>query len=157
MWRHGDWITITDRGSVVIHGRSDSTLNRNGVRMGNADIYRAVEQLPEITEALVIGAEQPDGGYWMPLFVVLRDGTVLDDALATRIRTAIRDEASPRHIPDEILAIQHIPHTRTGKKLEVPVKRILQGASPDTVADHRAVDVPDALAWFAGYHARRSA
>jgi acetoacetyl-CoA synthetase len=156
VWRHGDWITITGRGSVVVHGRSDSTLNRNGVRMGSADIYRAVEKLPEITEALVIGAEQPDGGYWMPLFVVLQPGTALDDALTARIRAAIRDEASPRHIPDEIRVVPSIPHTRTGKKLEVPVKRILQGAPPQTVADHRAVDAPEALAWFADYHARRS-
>ena len=157
VWRHGDWITITRRGSIVVHGRSDSTLNRNGVRMGSADIYRAVEQLPEIAEALVIGAEQPDGGYWMPLFVVLAAGYTLDDALEHRIRSAIRAEASPRHVPDDILVVPGIPHTRTGKKLEVPVKRILQGAPPDTVADHRAVDVPAALGWFAGYHARRSA
>jgi acetoacetyl-CoA synthetase len=157
IWRHGDWITITDRGSVIVHGRSDSTLNRNGVRMGSADIYRAVEQLPDITEALVIGAEQPDGGYWMPLFVVLTAGATLDDALAERIRSVIRDQASPRHVPDDIVAVQSIPHTRTGKKLEIPIKRILQGAPPDTVADHRAVDSPSALTWFSGYHARRSA
>ena len=157
VWRHGDWITITGRGSVIVHGRSDSTLNRNGVRMGSADIYRAVEQLPEITEALVIGAEQPDGDYWMPLFIVLRDNVILDEHLTRRIKAAIRDEASPRHVPDEILAVPAIPHTRTGKKLEVPVKRILQGAPPDTVADHRAVDTPAALAWFVDYHARRSA
>ena len=157
IWRHGDWITITARGSIIVHGRSDSTLNRNGVRMGSADIYRAVEQLPEIAEALVIGAEQPDGGYWMPLFVVLATGATLDDTLTERIRSVIRDEASPRHVPDDILAVPGIPHTRTGKKLEVPVKRILQGAPPDTVADHRAVDTPAALTWFADYHARRSA
>jgi len=157
VWRHGDWITITGRGSVIVHGRSDSTLNRNGVRMGSADIYRAVERLPEITEALVIGAEQTDGDYWMPLFVVLRDNVILDDTLIGRIKAVIRDEASPRHVPDEILAVSAIPHTRTGKKLEVPVKRILQGASPETVADHRAVDTPAALAWFVDYHARRSA
>jgi acetoacetyl-CoA synthetase len=157
VWRHGDWITITGRGSIIVHGRSDSTLNRNGVRMGSADIYRVVEQLPEIAEALVIGAEQPDGGYWMPLFVVLREGATLDDALTGKITSVIRSEASPRHVPDDILAVSSIPHTRTGKKLEVPVKRILQGARPDTVADHRAVDAPDALAWFADYHKRRSA
>jgi acetoacetyl-CoA synthetase len=157
VWRHGDWITITRRGSVIVHGRSDSTLNRNGVRMGSADIYRAVEKLPEVAEALVIGAEQPDGGYWMPLFVVLRDGVVLDETLTTRVKAAIRDDASARHVPDEILAVPFIPHTRTGKKLEIPVKRILQGAPPDTVADHRAVDTPAALAWFADYYVRRSA
>ncbi|HEY4456844.1 MAG TPA: acetoacetate--CoA ligase [Pseudonocardiaceae bacterium] len=157
VWRHGDWITITDRGSIIVHGRSDSTLNRNGVRMGSADIYRAVEQLPEITEALVIGAEQSDGGYWMPLFVVLAAGATLDHALAARITSVIRAEASPRHVPDDIVAVPSIPHTRTGKKLEIPVKRILQGAPPDSVADHRAVDSPAALTWFSGYHAQRSA
>jgi acetoacetyl-CoA synthetase len=156
VWRHGDWITITGRESVIVHGRSDSTLNRNGVRLGSADIYQVVEKLPEIAEALIIGAEQPDGGYWMPLFVVLRDGTVLDDTLTRRIRDAIRDNASPRHLPDEILAVQAIPHTRTGKKLEVPVKKLLQGAGLGQVADSKAVDDPAALAFFADYHTRRS-
>jgi len=157
VWRHGDWITITGRGSVIVHGRSDSTLNRNGVRMGSADIYRAVENLPEIVEALVIGAEQADGDYWMPLFVVLADGLTLTDALVARIKAVIREETSPRHVPDDILTVPAVPHTRTGKKLEVPVKRILQGAPADAVADHLAVDVPDVLGWFADYHARRKA
>ena len=110
-----------------MHGRSDATLNRNGIRMGSADIYDVVEQLPEIAEALVIGVEQPDGGYWMPLFVVLAADDELDDELRDRIRAAIREHASPRHVPDEIIAVPGIPHTRTGKKLEVPVKRLLQG------------------------------
>ena len=95
VWRHGDWITITDHGSIVVHGRSDSTLNRHGIRMGSADIYQAVERLPEIAEALVIGAEQPDGGYWMPLFVVLADDAELTDELRDRIKRTIRDEVSP--------------------------------------------------------------
>lgn len=128
VWRHGDWITLTSHGSVIVHGRSDSTLNRNGVRLGSADIHDVVERLPEITEALVIGAEEPDGGYWMPLFVVLAAGVALDDALREKIREAIRNGASPRHVPDEILEVPGIPHARTGKKLEVPVKRLLQGA-----------------------------
>ncbi|HET8594019.1 MAG TPA: acetoacetate--CoA ligase, partial [Intrasporangium sp.] len=146
VWRHGDWITVTERGSVVIHGRSDSTLNRNGVRMGSADIYAAVETIPEVLEALVIGAEQADGSYWMPLFVVLEDGRTLDEALVERIRTAIRDKASPRHVPDEVRQVRAVPHTRTGKKLEVPVKRILQGlpitraANPDTIDDPSLLD-----------------
>jgi len=157
VWRHGDWITITGHNSVIVHGRSDATLNRNGVRMGSADIYRAVEQLPEVREALVIGAEQPDGGYWMPLFVVLAEGTEFDEALAGRIRAVIRAEASPRHVPDQIVPAPAIPHTRTGKKLEVPVKRILQGAAPETVTDPEAVDDPEALAWFAAFPTPRSA
>jgi acetoacetyl-CoA synthetase len=156
-WRQGDWITITGRGSVVIHGRSDSTLNRNGVRMGSADIYAAVETVPEVTEALVIGAEQPDGTYWMPLFVVLDEGHRLDDALADRIRAAIREKASPRHVPDEVIAVPGIPHTRTGKKLEVPVKRILQGAPREKVANPDAVDDATLLDPFIALAARRAA
>ncbi|MER5227590.1 acetoacetate--CoA ligase [Streptomyces flaveus] len=148
VWRHGDWITVTGHGSVIVHGRSDSTLNRNGVRLGSADIHAVVERLPEITEALVIGAEEPDGGYWMPLFVVLAAGAELDDTLRDKIREAIRTGASPRHVPDEILAVPGIPHTRTGKKLEVPVKRLLQGSPADQVVDPAAVDSPDLLAYF---------
>ncbi|CRK52778.1 Acetyl-coenzyme A synthetase 1 [Rhodococcus sp. RD6.2] len=148
VWRHGDWITITDRGSVVVHGRSDSTLNRNGIRMGSADIYQVVEGLPEIAEALVLGVEQSDGGYWMPLFVVLADGAELDDALRGRIAAAVRDQVSPRHVPDEIIAAPGIPHTRTGKKLEVPIKRILQGGDPTTAVDRSAVDAPDLVDWY---------
>ncbi|MDO5683037.1 MAG: acetoacetate--CoA ligase [Propionibacteriaceae bacterium] len=154
IWRHGDWITLTDHGSVVIHGRSDSTLNRQGVRMGSADIYAAVEPLTEVAEALVVGLEMPDGGYWMPLFVVLTGGHELDDALAERIRSAIRTTASPRHVPDDIIAVPAIPHTRTGKKLEVPIKRILQGQAIENVVDPKSVDDPDALEAFAR-HARR--
>ena len=114
VWRHGDWITITERGTVVVSGRSDSTLNRHGVRMGSAEIYQAVEALPEVAEALVIGAEQPDGDYWMPLFVRLADGAELTDGLIERITSAIRDGASPRHVPDDVVAVEAIPHTITG-------------------------------------------
>ncbi|MFK0284408.1 acetoacetate--CoA ligase [Streptomyces sp. NPDC090499] len=155
LWRHGDWITRTSHGSVIVHGRSDATLNRNGVRLGSADIHDIVERLPEITEALVIGAEEPDGGYWMPLFVVPAPGVTLDDALRETIREAIRTGASPRHVPDEILAVPAIPHTRTGKKLEVPVKRLLQGVSVEQVLSPSAVDNPDLVAYFAGLGADR--
>jgi acetoacetyl-CoA synthetase len=148
-WRQGDWITITSRGSVVIHGRSDSTLNRKGVRMGSADIYAAVDSLPGIVESLVIGAEQPDGAYWMPLFVVLAEGVTLDDELIELIRTRIREHASARHVPDEIIEVPGIPHTRTGKKLEVPVKRLLQGDPVDKVADPDTIDDASLLAVFA--------
>ncbi|MFP8907494.1 acetoacetate--CoA ligase [Streptomyces atacamensis] len=140
VWRHGDWTTLTSRGTVVIHGRSDSTLNRQGVRMGSADIYEVVERLPEIRESLVIGAEQPDGGYWMPLFVHLAEGAVLDDALRDRIRRAIREQLSPRHVPDEIIEVEGVPHTLTGKRLEVPVKRLLQGADLDKAVNPGSVD-----------------
>ncbi|MET9491124.1 acetoacetate--CoA ligase [Nocardia sp. NPDC006630] len=154
VWRHGDWITMTGHGSVVVHGRSDSTLNRNGIRMGSADIYQVVEKLSDVAEALIIGAEQPEGGYWMPLFVVPAAGVRLDADLAGRINTAIRTELSPRHLPDEIIAAPGIPHTRTGKKLEIPVKRILQGADPDLVVTRDAVDDPSLLDWFAALRHR---
>ncbi|MBF6145701.1 acetoacetate--CoA ligase [Nocardia nova] len=157
VWRHGDWITVTDHGSIVVHGRSDSTLNRHGIRMGSADIYQAVEQLPEIAEALVIGAEQPDGGYWMPLFVTLAPGAELTDELKQRINATIRTEVSPRHVPDEIIAAPGIPHTRTGKKLEVPIKKLFQGADPDRVVERSAVDNADLLTWYAEVPARKRA
>ncbi|TFI41480.1 acetoacetate--CoA ligase [Rhodococcus sp. 1R11] len=147
IWRHGDWITVTDRGSVVVHGRSDATLNRNGIRMGSADIYQAVESLDEVTEALVLGMEQPDGGYWMPLFVVVPNG--LGEELRERIVAVIRTQASPRHVPDDIVAAPAIPHTRTGKKLEVPLKKMFQGAAATTALDTSAVDDPEAVRWFA--------
>jgi acetoacetyl-CoA synthetase len=148
IWRHGDWITITGRGSVLIHGRSDATLNRNGVRLGSADIYQVVEQLPGIREALVVGIDQPDGGYWMPLFVVLEEGRTLDGELRTLITTSIRRDASPRHVPDEIFEVAAIPHTRTGKKLEVPIKRILLGAKLEDVLSLGAVDDVGSLEAF---------
>lgn len=150
IWRHGDWITITDHGSVAIHGRSDATLNRQGIRMGSGDIYEPVEALPEIREALVIGLEEAGGGYWMPLFVVLADGAELDDALVTRIKDAIRTHASPRHVPDEILEAPGIPHTRTGKKLEVPVKKVLAGQDLGQAYDPGSVDAPELIEWFRG-------
>ncbi len=149
VWRHGDWATITERGSVVIHGRSDATLNRNGVRLGSADIYEVVEKLPGVVEALVIGIDLPEGGYWMPLFVALEDGRLLDDDLRTLIAGELRTQASRRHVPDAILQVPAIPHTRTGKKLEVPIKRIVQGAEPDQVVSRDAVDDPALLDHFA--------
>ncbi|CAM4013437.1 acetoacetate--CoA ligase [Smaragdicoccus niigatensis] len=149
VWRHGDWITITDRGSIVVHGRSDATLNRGGIRMGVADIYQVVEQVPEVSDALVLGVEQPNGGYWMPLFVVLTDGQDMTEAVKERIAAAIRTELSPRHVPDDIIVAPGIPHTRTGKRLEVPIKRILQGADPEKVVAPSAIDNPELLAWYA--------
>ncbi|MBO0513056.1 acetoacetate--CoA ligase [Streptomyces beijiangensis] len=148
VWQHGDWITRTAHGSVIISGRSDSTLNRHGVRLGSADIYAVVDELPGVRESLVIGAELPDGDYWMPLFVVLEPGHELDEELRDTIRTAIRTHASPRHVPDVIIEVPAVPHTRTGKKLEVPVKRLLQGAAIGQVAGREAVDDITALEYF---------
>jgi len=133
-----------------MHGRSDNTLNRNGIRMGSSDIYEAVEQLPEITEAMVIGIDEPNGGYWMPLFVTLAAGVELDDDLTNQVKSAIREHASPRHVPDEVIAAPGIPHTRTGKKLEVPVKRLLQGTVTGAAFDAGSVDDPSLLDWYVG-------
>ena len=151
VWRHGDWMEITERGSVIVSGRSDSTLNRNGVRLGSADIYAVVDKISELTESLVIGAELGDGGYWLALFVVLADGAVLTDELQRSIKTAIAAHASPRHVPDDIIAVSAVPHTRTGKKLEVPVKRIIQGHPVSAVVARDAVDDYDALTQFTAY------
>jgi acetoacetyl-CoA synthetase len=153
VWCHGDWITITDRDSVVVHGRSDATLNRMGVRMGSAEIYNAVESLAEVKDCLVVGVEQDDGGYWMPLFVHIADDAELDDALREKITAAIRKGASPRHVPDAIVGVPGIPRTMTGKRLEIPIKQILLGAKPADVVSESAVDKPELLAVFAE-HAR---
>jgi acetoacetyl-CoA synthetase len=156
VWRHGDFIEIDADGSSVIHGRSDSTLNRNGVRMGSADIYQAVEALPDVVEALVLGVEIEDGDYYMPLFVELAAGADADAARA-EIVAAIRRALSPRHVPDEVVVAPGVPHTKTGKKLEVPIKRLLQGAPRDDVADPDAIDRPDLLDFYAGFATSRSA
>jgi acetoacetyl-CoA synthetase len=148
VWRHGDWVTITERGTAVVHGRSDSTLNRHGVRMGSSDIYAAVEGLPEVAEALVLGVELADGGYWLPLFVRLAPDVELDDGLVRKIKETVRTHASPRHVPDEVLAIPAVPHTMTGKKLEVPLKRIAQGTPVERAVNLGGVDDPAAVHWF---------
>jgi len=149
VWRHGDWIRFTPSGGAVIEGRSDSTLNRGGVRFGTSELYGVVDALPEIADCLVIGLEAPDGSYWMPLFVALRPGVALDDDLRARIAGAIRRELSPRHVPDEIIAVPAIPRTLTGKKMEVPVKRLLQGEPLDAVAAPGTTADPAALETFA--------
>jgi acetoacetyl-CoA synthetase len=149
VWRHGDWIKLTERGSAVIYGRSDATLNRAGVRMGTSEFYRVVEGLPEIADSLVADTGGPDGDsgkLW--LFLVLRPGVALDAALDKRIRATIRAELSPRHVPDEIRTVPVIPRTLNGKKLEVPVKRILLGQTPDKVASKDTLADPSSLEAF---------
>ena len=153
VWCHGDWITITERNSVVVHGRSDATLNRGGVRMGSAEIYNAVEGMPEVEDCLVVGVELDDGGYWMPLFVACADGVEFGDDLKARIVDAVRSGASPRHVPDDVIAVPGIPRTMTGKRLEIPIKRILLGAKATDVLTPSAVDRPELLGEFES-HAR---
>ncbi|WP_406424266.1 acetoacetate--CoA ligase [Streptomyces sp. NBC_00873] len=153
VWRHGDWVTVGPDLSVVVAGRSDATLNRMGVRMGSADLYSAIENLPQIADSLVIGAELPDGRYYMPLFVVPAEGTECDEELQRTIKATIRQKLSPRHVPDAVIEIAAVPRTLTGKKLEVPVKRILQGASAAEVRAEGAITHPGMLDWFADFAA----
>lgn len=154
MWRHGDSVTVEADLSVVVSGRSDSTLNRMGVRMGSADTYAVVEQLSGIADSFVVGVEQADGGYFMPLFVVTEDGGESDDGLRERITAAIRHRLSPRHVPDVIVRVPALPRTLTGKRLEVPVKRLLQGANTADVTGPGAVTDGHMLDWFAAFGAR---
>ncbi len=156
VWRHGDWVTITERGSCVITGRSDATLNRGGVRLGTAEFYTVVEAIPEIADSLVVHLEDEAGGAGeLLLFVSLRDGAALDDALVARIRSTLRAELSPRHVPDAIHAVPAIPRTLSGKKVEVPVKRILLGQRPDVAASRDALADPRALDPFEALAAKR--
>ncbi len=145
IWRHGDWIEITDRGTAIISGRSDATINRGGVRMGTSEIYRAVLALDEIVDALVLDLPLPGTEGLMPLFVVLRPGATLDADLVARIRQRIREDCSPRHVPDLVEQIAEVPRTLSGKVLELPVKRILLGAAPDTTVSRDALATPAAL------------
>ncbi len=148
VWRHGDFIKINARGGCYIYGRSDSTLNRFGVRIGSAEIYRAVERLDAVADSLVVCLELEGGGFYMPLFVKLAAGVTLDDAVRARIVATLREDCSPRHVPDEIHAVEGIPYTLTGKKMEIPVRRILAGAAPDHVASRDAMLDPSALDWY---------
>jgi acetoacetyl-CoA synthetase len=148
VWRHGDWIKITPRGSCVIYGRSDSTLNRGGVRMGTSEFYRVVEELPEVADSLVVDTGRLGEEGRLLLFVVLRDGVRLDEGLHDRITEALRSELSPRHVPDEIHAIPEVPRTLSGKKLEVPVKKILTGSPPEEAARADSLANPRSLDFF---------
>jgi acetoacetyl-CoA synthetase len=155
VWRHGDWIEITDRGTAIIYGRSDSTINRGGVRMGTSEIYRAVLSLDEIVDALVVDVPREGTDSWMPLFVVLADGVELDEELTRRIALAVREQCSPRHVPSEVMAIAAVPRTLSGKVLEVPVKRILMGTPPERAASRESLANPEALDFFAELSDRR--
>ncbi len=144
VWRHGDWIEITSRGTAIISGRSDSTINRDGIRIGTSEIYRTVSGLPEVVDALVV--DLPQAG--IVLFVVLADGATLDRELSGRIEASLREQCSPRHLPDQLRQVAAVPRTLSGKLLEVPVKRILLGADPATVASRESLANPEALDYF---------
>lgn len=156
VWTHGDLITETPDGGFVVHGRSDATLNRFGVRFGSGDIYAALEHVSQIQDSLVVGVERPDGGYYMPLFVVLAEGCVLDDELVDRIRSDIRRYASPRHVPDDIIAAPGVPVTHTMKKAEVPVKKLLAGADPARGIARSSIANLPILDWYIDFASRRA-
>ena len=148
VWRHGDWIEITSRGTAVIYGRSDSTINRQGVRMGTSEIYRAVASVPQVVDALVVDVPKPGTEGWMPLFVVLAEGEELDEDLVNEIKRRVREQCSPRHIPNEVLEITEVPRTLSGKVLEVPVKRILTGEPPEKAVSRDSLANPSSLDYF---------
>lgn len=154
VWRHGDWIKITSRGGAIIYGRSDATINRHGIRMGTSELYRVVEELPQVLDSLVVDLEYLGRESYMPLFVVLREGMTLDDALRDTLRARIRDALSSRHVPNEILQAPGVPRTLSGKKMEVPIKKLLLGHAPEKIANRDAMANPDTLDWYFDY-ARR--
>ncbi len=148
VWRHGDWIKINERGGCIIYGRSDSTINRQGIRMGTSEIYQAVESMPEILDSLVVDLEFLGKPSYMPLFVVLQAGVSLSEELCARIKQKIKQEVSPRHAPDEIFAIEEVPYTMTGKKMEVPIRKILLGMDANKAATPGAMRNPASLEYF---------
>jgi acetoacetyl-CoA synthetase len=148
VWRHGDWLKITPRNTLVILGRSDATLNRQGIRIGTSEIYRSVEKLAEIKDSLILHLEQTDGESWMPLFVTLKEAVELTAELKKKINQQIRSDYSPRHVPDAIFLAPDIPYTISGKKLELPVKKILQGKPLETAVNLGSVRNPDSLIFF---------
>ena len=149
VWRHGDWIKVKDNGACVIYGRSDSTINRGGIRMGTSEIYSAVDKVEEVADSLVVDVLREGGNSFMPLFVVLQEGVELDEDLKGRIKSSIKENASPRHVPNEIFAVSDIPKTLNGKKLEVPVKKILSGTPPEKAASKESLSNPESLDRFA--------
>ena len=156
VWRHGDWIKITPRGGAIIYGRSDATINRHGIRMGTAELYRAVEALPEVLDSLVVDLEYLGRESYMPLFVVLRDGLVLDAALSKQLKDAIKTALSARHVPNEIFQVEAVPRTLSGKKMELPVKKLLMGTPAEQVFKLDAMANAGCVAWFAAFAQRRA-
>jgi acetoacetyl-CoA synthetase len=148
VWRHGDWVMITAHDGVIIYGRSDATLNRQGVRIGTAEIYGVLNSITEIEDALIVNLELEGGRHYMPLFVKLRSGNILDTALIKKIATALRTNCSPRHVPDDVISVEDIPYTISGKKMEAPVKKILMGMNVDQTLNKDAMRNPGSLEFY---------
>ena len=157
VWRHGDWLKIGSNGGCVIYGRSDATINRHGLRMGTSEIYSAVESLPEVLDSLVVDLEYLGRDSYMPLFVVLRPGSTLDDAVRARINGAVRTALSPRFVPDDIFAVAEVPRTLSGKKQELPIKKLLLGQPIEKVVNKDAMANPGCLDWYVAFAAERAA
>ena len=153
IWRHGDWISFNERGACQIYGRSDATINRHGIRIGTAEIYRVVEALPEIRDSLVVDLEYLGRESFMPLFVVLEPGLTLDAHLKARIVQQIRTYGSARHVPNAVFQVDAIPRTLTGKKMELPVRKLLLGQPPEKVANPDSMSNPQSLAFFVRFAA----
>ena len=157
VWRHGDWLKVTESGSCIIYGRSDATINRHGLRMGTSELYSAIEVLPEVLDSMVVDLEYLGKGSYMPLFVVLRPGVALDDAMKARLNNAIKTALSPRFVPNDIFAVPEIPRTLSGKKQELPIKKLLLGQPIDKVVNRDAMANPACLDWYAAFAAQRQA
>ena len=153
VWRHGDWVKITRRNGIVISGRSDATLNRQGVRIGTAEIYRAIDTISTIKDSLIVNIELPHGGDYMPLFVIMKENVVLTEDIKTQIKTALKSAYSPRHVPDEIIAVNDIPYTISGKKMETPVKKILMHMPLEKSINTGSVKNPESLNFFKSFAA----
>ncbi|MBP7239290.1 MAG: acetoacetate--CoA ligase [Saprospiraceae bacterium] len=151
VWRHGDWVKITKQGGVIIYGRSDATLNRQGIRIGTAEIYRVLNEIPEIEDGLIVNLELEGGRHYMPLFLKLKGNTILDEAIIRAIATALRTKCSPRHVPDDIFQVDDIPYTISGKKMEAPVKKILMGMEIDSTLNRDAMRNPESLLFFKSF------
>jgi acetoacetyl-CoA synthetase len=151
VWRQGDFFKVSERGGTYVLGRSDATLNRGGVRIGTAEIYNGIEGIPGVDDAIVVNLDLPGGKFFMPMFVKLADGLALDGKIEATIRTKLRKEYTPRHVPDKIIQVPLIPATLTGKKLEVPVRKILMGVPIEKAANTSAMADPSALDAFREY------
>jgi acetoacetyl-CoA synthetase len=155
VWRHGDWIKITTNNGVIIYGRSDATLNRGGVRIGTSEIYRALDKVEEVKDSLIVCIEEKNGSFWMPLFVIMRDGKQLTAEIKQKINKTLRADYSPRHVPDEIIAVNDIPYTISGKKTETPVKKVLMGKDTVKVISAGSLRNPASMDEFVSLAAKR--
>jgi acetoacetyl-CoA synthetase len=157
VWRQGDYFMMDDEDGCFVLGRSDATLNRYGIRIGTAEIYRSVDGIPEVADSIIVNLELPDSKFYMPLFVKLKEGAQLTDDLKQKINNKLRKDYSPRHVPDEIYLVEEIPYTLTGKKMEVPLRKILLGVPVAKAANRDAMSNPHSLDWYVKFRDEQKA